>query len=69
MRELAAGGVAIVWVSSELAELAAAADRILIMREGAIVAERRARETDEAELVLLASGAARGRAEVRAEVG
>jgi len=69
MRELAAGGVAIVWVSSDLAELAAAADRILIMREGAIVAERHARETDEAELVLLASGAARGRPDVRAEAG
>ena len=61
VRELAAAGLAIVWVSSELAELAGAADRILVMREGAIVAERMAAHTDEEELVLLASGADRGR--------
>jgi ribose transport system ATP-binding protein len=59
VRELAAAGLGVVWVSSELAELVAAADRILIMREGAIVAERIAAETDEEELVLLASGGAR----------
>jgi ribose transport system ATP-binding protein len=59
VRELAAAGLAIIWVSSELTELTAVADRILVMREGAIVAERIAAETDEAELVLLASGAAR----------
>ena len=58
IRELAAAGLGVVWVSSELTELAAAADRILIMREGAIVAERTAADTDEEELVLLASGAA-----------
>jgi ribose transport system ATP-binding protein len=57
VRELATAGVAIIWVSSELAELTAVADRILVMREGAIVAERLAAATDEAELVLLASGA------------
>ena len=67
MRELAGTGLGIVWVSSELAELAAAADRILVMREGAIVAERLAAETDEAELILLASGAAHGRPEAAAE--
>jgi ribose transport system ATP-binding protein len=59
VRELAAAGLAIIWVSSELKELTAVADRILVMREGAIVAERIAGETDEAELVILASGAAR----------
>lgn len=59
VRELAAAGLAIIWVSSELKELTAVADRILVMREGAIVAERIAAQTDEAELVLLASGAAR----------
>ena len=67
VRGLAAGGLAIVWVSSELAQLTAAADRILVMREGAIVAERMAVETDEAELVLLASGAAGGRRPTEAE--
>jgi ribose transport system ATP-binding protein len=58
VRELATAGLAIIWVSSELAELTAVADRILVMREGVVVAERFAGETDEAELVLLASGAA-----------
>ena len=56
VRGLAAGGLMVVLVSSELAELVATADRILIMREGAIVAERGAAATDEEELVLLASG-------------
>ncbi|MDE2450876.1 MAG: sugar ABC transporter ATP-binding protein [Gammaproteobacteria bacterium] len=68
VRELAAAGLAIVLVSSELTELAAAADRILIMREGAVVAERVAAETDEEELVLLASGADRDRSAAGAEV-
>ena len=58
VRGLAAAGLAIVWVSSDLTELADAADRILVMREGVIVAERAAAETGEEELVLLASGAA-----------
>ncbi|MGA8095883.1 MAG: ATP-binding cassette domain-containing protein, partial [Steroidobacteraceae bacterium] len=67
VRELASAGLGVVWVSSELTELAAAADRILVMREGAIVAERIAGETDEAELVLLASGAARAQPAPRRE--
>ncbi|MDE2051065.1 MAG: sugar ABC transporter ATP-binding protein [Gammaproteobacteria bacterium] len=58
IRGLAAAGLGVVLVSSELTELIAAADRILIMREGAIVAERLAAQTNEEELVLLASGAA-----------
>src|SRR6185437_5540778 len=61
VRELAATGLAVVLVSSELTELTAAADRILVMREGAIVAERVAAATSEEELVLLASGAERPR--------
>jgi len=64
VRELAGAGLAIVWVSSDLTELAATADRILVMREGAIVAERIAAQTDEAELVLLASGAAHSQTHV-----
>ncbi len=61
VRELAAAGLAVVLVTSELTELTAAADRILVMREGAIVAQRAAAQTNEEELVLLASGAAQGR--------
>ncbi len=67
VRELAAQGLAVVLVSSELTELTAVADRILVMREGAIVAERAAGETSEEELVLLASGAANGRLADRVE--
>jgi ribose transport system ATP-binding protein len=67
LRELAAAGLAVIWVSSELTELTAAADRILIMRAGAIVAERPAAATDAQELVLLASGAATGRRAAGAE--
>ncbi|MGB6488152.1 MAG: ATP-binding cassette domain-containing protein, partial [Steroidobacteraceae bacterium] len=67
VRELAAAGLAIIWVSSELTELTAVADRILVMREGAIVAERMTGATDEAELVLLASGAARAQSAAMAE--
>jgi ABC-type sugar transport system ATPase subunit len=39
--ELAARGLAIVMVSSELAELVGFCDRILVMREGAVVGELR----------------------------
>ena len=56
-RQLAASGVAVVIVSSEFEELLAVADRILVMRDGAIVAERAAADTSEAELILLASSA------------
>jgi rhamnose transport system ATP-binding protein len=49
MSELAAQGVAIVMVSSELPEVLGMADRVLVMREGRIVEEiPRARATEEA---------------------
>ncbi len=57
---LAGTGAAIILVDSELKLLLAEADRILVMREGAIVAERAAGEIDEPELIRLAAGAARG---------
>jgi ribose transport system ATP-binding protein len=56
-RRLAETGVSVVIVSSEFEELLAVADRILVMRDGAIVAERDAATTSEHELVLLASSA------------
>jgi ribose transport system ATP-binding protein len=49
---------AVIIVSSEFEELLAVCDRILVMREGAIVAERRAAETTEHELILLAGASA-----------
>lgn len=67
VRELAAAGLGVVLVSSELTELTAASDRILIMREGGIVAQRMAADTCEEELVRLASGAATGRLAAGAE--
>ena len=60
VRALAAEGVAVILVDSELKLLLEEADRILVMRQGAIVAERVAAETDEQELIRLAAGAARG---------
>jgi len=49
--ELAARGLAIVMVSSELAELVGFCDRILVMREGAVVAELRGEGATE-EMIL-----------------
>jgi ribose transport system ATP-binding protein len=49
--ELAARGLAIVMVSSELAELVGFCDRILVMREGAIVGELRGEHATE-EMIL-----------------
>ena len=60
VRELSGAGTAVILVDSELKLLLEEADRILVMREGAIVAERVAGETDEQELIRLAAGAVRG---------
>lgn len=56
VRKLASEGKAVVIVSSEFEEMLTVADRILVMRDGAVVAERPAAETDDQELILLASG-------------
>jgi ABC-type sugar transport system ATPase subunit len=49
MRRLAAGGVAVVFASSDLAEVRAGATRILVMARGRITAEVAAADaTDEA---------------------
>ncbi len=53
IRELAKGGMAVVLVSSELPELFSLCDRILVMRQGTVVAERfPARSTPEEILAL-----------------
>jgi ribose transport system ATP-binding protein len=49
--ELAAGGLGIVMVSSELAELTGFCDRILVMREGVIVSELRGAEATEDDIL------------------
>ncbi|MGH7120250.1 MAG: sugar ABC transporter ATP-binding protein [Acetobacteraceae bacterium] len=56
IRRLADDGLAVVIVDSEFDELLLVADRVLVMRRGALIGERSAGETDEEELVRLASG-------------
>jgi ABC-type sugar transport system ATPase subunit len=53
---LAGRGVAVIVVSSELEELLAVTDRLLVMRAGRVVAELATAETSEAEVLALAAG-------------
>ncbi|MBK8977986.1 MAG: sugar ABC transporter ATP-binding protein [Planctomycetes bacterium] len=57
MEELAAQGCAILFASSELAELLALADRIVVMHEGAVAGELRAERATEELVMALATGA------------
>ena len=60
IRDLAARGVGIVLVSSEVPEVLALADRVLVVREGRVVHEAPARELDEhAVLALVMDGRTR----------
>ncbi|MER7504479.1 sugar ABC transporter ATP-binding protein [Nonomuraea pusilla] len=56
VRAFAAGGGAVLVASSEFEEILAVATRVLVVREGRIVAERPAHETSEEELLMLANG-------------
>lgn len=56
--ELAADGVGILLISSELAEVLALADRVLVMREGRVVGELSRDEADEHTVITLATSAA-----------
>jgi ribose transport system ATP-binding protein len=56
VRKVAARGAAVVVVDSEFDELLAIADRVLVVRRGRIVGERRASQTSEPELLAMASG-------------
>jgi ABC-type sugar transport system ATPase subunit len=58
IRQLAAGGTAIIAVSSELPELIGMSDRILIMHEGRISGEVRADEAEEEVLLTYCYGKA-----------
>jgi ABC-type sugar transport system ATPase subunit len=55
LRELAAEGMAIILISSELAEVLAVADRILVMREGRLAGELAAAEATEEKILRLAT--------------
>ncbi|HTW97623.1 MAG TPA: sugar ABC transporter ATP-binding protein [Acidimicrobiales bacterium] len=65
IRRLADEGLSVVIVDSELDELLLVSDRLLVMHRGVLIAERAAGETDEQELVALASGLGRPAAEER----
>ena len=60
VRELADAGMCVIVVSSDFEELLPICDRILVMRDGRCVAERRASETSEHDLLLLAGGKGAG---------
>jgi rhamnose transport system ATP-binding protein len=60
LSELAAQGVAILMISSELPEVLGMADRVLVVREGRLVAEFGRAEADEERVVLAATGVAAG---------
>lgn len=56
IRKLAEQGQAVIFVSSDFEELLAVSDRILVMRDGQVVAERQTHETSEHELLLTSGG-------------
>jgi ribose transport system ATP-binding protein len=64
IHELAATGVAIVLVSSEIPEVLGLADRVLVLREGDVVAEKLAAEVSEAEVLDLVMNEPSVKAEV-----
>jgi ribose transport system ATP-binding protein len=56
LRELAASGVGVIMISSELLEVLGMSDRILVMHEGGIAAEFSAAEATEEKIIRAASG-------------
>lgn len=57
IKELVDRGVAVLVISSEVPELLTHADRLVVMRQGQIVAEMSAESTTEAEVMRIAGGA------------
>ena len=62
LRALAASGMALLVASSEIPELLALCDRILVMRQGRVVGERARAQATPAEILSLATGATEARA-------
>ena len=56
MGELAAQGVAIVMISSELVEVLSASDRILVLHQGRVTGELSRAEATEERIMLAATG-------------
>ncbi|MCS6835401.1 MAG: sugar ABC transporter ATP-binding protein [Anaerolineae bacterium] len=54
IREIAAGGMAVLMISSELPEVLSVSDRIIVMRQGRISGELLAHEADETRVLALA---------------
>jgi rhamnose transport system ATP-binding protein len=61
LAQLAAEGVAILMISSELPEVLQNGDRILVMREGRLTAEYRQEDASEEKILAAATGQAQGR--------
>jgi simple sugar transport system ATP-binding protein len=56
LRSMTAGGLSIIFISHKLDEVMAAADRVVVLRGGKVVAERRTADTSRAELAELMVG-------------
>jgi simple sugar transport system ATP-binding protein len=56
VRSLVAGGLSVVFITHKLEEVMAVADRIVVMRDGAVVGETRPSETDEVGLARMMVG-------------
>jgi simple sugar transport system ATP-binding protein len=56
LKDMARQGLSLIFISHKLDEVMAAADRIVVLRGGRMVAERKASETDKAELAELMVG-------------
>ncbi|MEZ5670134.1 MAG: sugar ABC transporter ATP-binding protein [Alphaproteobacteria bacterium] len=65
IRQLAAEGKAVIFVSSDFEELLVVCDRILVLRDGRCVAEREVQQTSEHDLLLLAGGQTADQSAVR----
>jgi ABC-type sugar transport system ATPase subunit len=63
LEDLAAQGTAVLVASSEMEELLQVCDRLLLMKDGAIVAEREVAHTDLAEVMAITMGGAYGTTE------
>ena len=56
MHELAAQGVGILMISSELPEILSLSDRVYVMREGAVIAELNTERSSQEEIITFAAG-------------
>ncbi|MFN3240334.1 MAG: sugar ABC transporter ATP-binding protein [Planctomycetota bacterium] len=65
--ELAAEGLAVLFVSSELDEVLQLADRVLVLRDGAVQGELRSAQRTEERIMMLATGAQRATSRQRTE--